>query len=331
MIYICALAAVTFEEQFRAGLMALQRNDLALAQTGLEAAAKLAPLNGRVWIALAQTYRKLGVVDKAAGAVVKAETLGAKDAVVMSSLALYYAESGNVLKAAEAQARYAELAPKDSAAWERAESMYFSAAQPLLQQSKFGEAAAIFVAGTARLKDSAQLFLGLGVAYYGLRRFDDAAAAFTKTIAIAPEISQPYVFLGRFLDQIPARVPGLMKTFIEFEKANPSLATGYFLHAKALNVQSTEPETAKLLLEKALSIVESDGPSHFELGSVLDRLRQYPEAAKEFERAAELVPNDPPTHYRLARVYERLGKTEAAKAEWERHAVLEAAARDAKK
>ena len=57
---------------------------------------------------------------------------------------------------------------------------------------------------------------------YGLRRFDDAADAFLRTIAIAPEIEQPYVFLGKFLDQIPLRVPELTKKFIEYETANPS-------------------------------------------------------------------------------------------------------------
>ena len=89
-----------------------------------------------------------------------------------------------------------------------AESLYFEAAQPLLQQGKFAEAIAILSAGTKYLKNSAQLELALGVAYYGLRRFDDAAGAFLRTIAIAPDIEQPYVFLGKFLDQIPAALAG---------------------------------------------------------------------------------------------------------------------------
>jgi len=46
-------APATFEETFRAGLLALQRNDLNSAETNLETAAKLAPGNGRVWVALA--------------------------------------------------------------------------------------------------------------------------------------------------------------------------------------------------------------------------------------------------------------------------------------
>ena len=84
-------APATFEESFRAGLLALQRNDLTAAETNLEAAAKLAPGNGRVWVALAQTYWKLKENVKADAAAAKAETLAPRDPLVQSSLAIYYA------------------------------------------------------------------------------------------------------------------------------------------------------------------------------------------------------------------------------------------------
>jgi Flp pilus assembly protein TadD len=199
-----------------------------------------------------------------------------------------------------------------------------------LQRGDFAGAVTILESGTKRLKESAQLQMALGVACYGLRRFEQAASAFIKTIEIAPEVPQPYTFLGRFLDQIPDRMPELTKTFADYEKANPDRFSGYFLHAKALNVQSLEPELAKALLEKAISINDQDAQAHFELGSVLDRLRRFPDAAREFERAAQLAPNDPAVHYRLSRIYDRLGRTEEAQAERDRHLVLEKSARGVK-
>jgi tetratricopeptide (TPR) repeat protein len=316
-------APATFEETFRAGLLALQRNDLNAAETSLEAAAKIAPGNGRVWVALSQTYWKRKENAKADAAAAKAEALGQRDPLVLSSLAIFYAESGRALKSADAQARYSLLVPNDASARERAEALYFEAAQPLLQQGKFAEAIDIVSAGTKYLKNSAQLELALGVAYYGLRRLDDAAGAFLRTIAIAPDIEQPYVFLGKFLDQIPLRLPEVTKKFIEYEAANPSKSAAYLLHAKALNAQSAEPDTARKLLEKALEMNEGDAAAHFELGTVFDRTRHYTDAAREFERAAELAPSDAATHYRLSRVYDRLGKPEAAQIERERHAKLE--------
>jgi tetratricopeptide (TPR) repeat protein len=315
-------ASAGFEESFRAGLLALQRNDLNVAETELGAAAKLEPNNGRVWVALARTYWKLKDAGKANDAALKAAALAGSDPLVLSTLAIYYSDSGQTLKAAEAQARYAVAVPRDTAAREKADSLYFEATQPLLQQEKFAEAIAILSEARGRLKNSAQLELALGVAYYGLRRFDDAAGAFLRTIAIAPDVDQPYTFLGRFLDQIPGRLPEVMQQFVNYERANPSKSLGYLLHAKALNAQSIEPEAAQTLLQKAISLDDRDASAHFELGSVFDRTQRYQDAEREFQRAAGLDSVNPATHYRLARIYDRLGKTEAARAERELHTKL---------
>lgn len=315
-------ASPTFEDSFRAGLLALQRDDLHNAETNLEAAAKLAPGNSRVWVALAQTYSRLHEPDKADHAEGKAVALASNDPVALHSLAIYYSESGRTLKAAGAEAKYAATVPLEAAAREHAAALYFEAAQPLLRQEKFAEAAAILEEARARVDNNAQLELAAGVAYYGLRRFDDAAGAFLRTIAISPATEQPYLFLGKFLDQIPARLPEVTKRFIEYENANPSSFMGYLLHAKALDAQSVDPEAARKLLAKALAINDRDASAHFELGALLDRTRQFAEAAREFARAADLDPSDPATHYRLARVYDHLGNHEAARTERERHAEL---------
>jgi tetratricopeptide (TPR) repeat protein len=312
----------TFEEAFRAGLLALQRNDLNGAVTSLVTAAQLAPNNGRVWVALAQTYWKRKETAKADDAAGKAALRGTNDPLVQSTLVIYYSESGQLPKAADAQARYSALAPQDSGARAKAESLYFEAVQPLLQKQKFGDAIAILSKATERLTNSAQLELALGVAYYGLRRFDEAAGAFLRTIAAAPQIDQPYLFLGRFLGQIPNRLPEVTRQFVAYQEANPESPLGYLLHAKALNAQTMEPETARKLLEKSISMNDRDASAHFELGSVLDRTQHYVEAEREFERARELDPADPATHYRLSRVYDRLGKPDAARAEREWHARL---------
>jgi tetratricopeptide (TPR) repeat protein len=322
-------AAPSFEQPFRNGLLALQRNDLAEARTDLETASRMAPGNGRIWVALSQTYWKLKDGSKADSAAAKAEKLGAADPAVLSALVIFYSETGHGLQAAEAQARYAGLVPQDAGARQRAEQLYFEMSQPLLQKGDFGAALTILQNGADHLKDSAQIHLALGVACYGLRRFDDAAAAFLRTIAIAPEIEQPYTFLGKFLDQIPGRLPEVTKVFAAYAAANPTKAAGYFLQAKAMNAQAIDPERARRLLEKALSMDDRDAAAHFELGNALERLQSYPEAAHEFERAAQLAPDDPAVHYRLSRVYDRLGRADAAEVERERHAVLEKAQRDA--
>jgi Flp pilus assembly protein TadD len=324
-LFLLLAQAATFEESFRSGLLALQRNDLEAAEANLGAAAKLAPNNGRVWVALARTYWKLKQNSNADAAAAKAEAVAPADPLVLTSLVIYYSESAQLPKAAAAQAKYAGTVPSDTAAREKAESLYFEAVQPLLQQQNFSEAIAILGKAGDTVKNSAQLELASGVAYYGLRRFDEAAHAFLRTISLAPEIDRPYVFLGRFLTQVPALLPEITQRFAAYEKAHPEVAAGYLLHAKALNAQSIEPENARQLLEKAISLEEKNASAHFELGVVLDRTHQYGDALRELQRAAALDPADSATHYRLSRIYDRLGRPDDARKERELHAKLAAA------
>ena len=61
------------------------------------------------------------------------------------------------------------------------------------------------------------------------------------------------------------------------------------------------------LLAKAIALNDRDASAHFELGTVLDRLQRFADAAREFKKATELDPADAAAHYRLSRDYERLG------------------------
>ena len=304
-------------DPFRDGLVALQRGDLAAAQSNLEQASKAAPGDGRVWVALAQVYLRQRNESGAAHAAHRAEELGPHDPAVLQGLAIYYSETHQDLKGARTEAKL----PGDTAR-KRAAELYFAAAKPLLDAQKFEEAAVVLEEATATLPRDAQLQLALGVSDYGLRRFTMAADAFLRTIDIDPAIEQPYAFLGKILDQIPERLPQAAERFATYEAAHPESATGYLLHAKALDAQSIEPETALRLLQKSIVINPGDAAAHFELGTVFDRLQRFSDAASEFARSAELAPADPAVHYRLARDYDRIGKRDAAAAEREKHAQL---------
>ena len=282
---IAGLASETFQDVFRNGLLALQRNDLAAAEADLQSAAGMQPENARVWVALAQTYRKRGELKKADDAAQEAGKLGANDSAVLGTLAIYY----------------------------------FEAAQPLLRGEKFGDVISLLNAAPAAIRKTAQIELVQGVAYYGLRRFDEASAAFLAVIALDPSIKQPYFFLGKMLDQIPSRLEEATRVFALYERNNPSDFEGYLLHAKSLDARGVEPETARKLLDRAIAMEPGSADAHFELGGLLERLRSYSEAAAEFERAAVLNPADPAAHYRLSRLYQRLNKPEAAIAEREQH------------
>ena len=306
-------ASFAIDDSYRAGLNALQQGDLVAAQSNLENARAASPRDGRIWVALSQTYWRQHKNGEAEDAASKAASLAPDDAVVLQALTIYYTETNQTLKAARVSVKYS--APK-------AAELYFAAAKPLLDQQKFAEAVTILEESVKRVPKNAQLEVALGVACYGLRRFDDAAEAFLRTIDIAPDIEEPYTFLGKILDQIPNQLPRATEKFAAYQAAHPASAMAYLLHAKALDAQSREPETALRLIEKSISLDSRDATAYFELGTVLDRLNRFPEAAAAFGRAAKLAPNDAPTHYRLARDYDRLGKHDQAQAERDKHAKL---------
>jgi Flp pilus assembly protein TadD len=276
-LLLLLLAASPFDDSFRAGLTALEHGDLAAAQTNLEEAARLAPADdpaaaARAWITLAQTYSRLGKDAQAGDAADKAAVLAPHDSAVL-------------LKAARFAAKYSSRVPQNGDAFGRAIELYFDASRPLLDERKFGEAVVILEEAVTALPKSAQLELTLGVTYYGLRRFDDAADAFLNTIDVAPETEQPYTFLGKFLDRIPSRLPRVTQRFAEYESAHPDNAVAWLLHAKALDAQSIEPEVSLRLLEKSIALNPSDASAHFEAGIVLDRLRRFADAAVEYQKA----------------------------------------------
>jgi tetratricopeptide (TPR) repeat protein len=126
------------------------------------------------------------------------------------------------------------------------------------------------------------------------------------------------------MDQAGGRLDEIAGKFQAFARANPLGYLGCYLHAKALIAQARNPELAETLLRQAVAIEGRHGESHFELGGLLEKKRQWAEAAQEFTRCAELNPKEPAPHYRLARLYDRLGKPADAARERELHAKLTA-------
>jgi len=198
------------------------------------------------------------------------------------------------------------------------ESYYFELARDLLKHNSPHEAIQVLEDGKKVFAGSAQIELTLGVAYYSMRRFPDAVDAFLRVIRIDPGAEQPYVFLGRMLDQTEAKLPDVTAAFAVLAKANPENYTADFLYGKALAFGGKRDE-AEASLRKSIAVNDGFWESHFELGGVLEARRDYAGAAREFSRAAQLNPKNPGVHYRLARVYDRLGKADEAKAEHALH------------
>lgn len=131
LLALCFLAGQSdFETHYVSGLKALNNLDLPAAQSGLQAASKLQPSNPRVWVALAQTYLRLGKTPLANDAALKAERFGAEDPVTLRLLAMFYSEQEKFARAGDLEVRCAAKDRQDSLAPARAMADYLRADQP---------------------------------------------------------------------------------------------------------------------------------------------------------------------------------------------------------
>ena len=327
----------------QSGLVALQNGQLTEARDALEQASRVEPNNPYVWSSLAETYLKLKEPEKASAAANIAEKSVPGNPVLAHGLAMYYSEAGEFARAANLEQQYAESDKADAGAMSRAAQLYFKAgntdaalaaadkaaqrdpqvafefAQLFLHRGDFTPAADVVQSGLATHPNDTQLVLALGVARYGQRRFEDAVVAFLKVIQINPTIEQPYVFLGRMLDQAGSHLDEITDDYQKWAEREPQNAKAQLLLAKALLAADADDARAEGLLRKAIALDTNDWEAHYELGVWLERKHLYPDAAEELKRSIELNGTEPMPHYHLARVYDRLGKPELAQAQREAH------------
>jgi tetratricopeptide (TPR) repeat protein len=202
---------------------------------------------------------------------------------------------------------------------------YFEAAHVYLLRQRFDAAVKVLERGCKLFDKSAQLTLALGVAYYGQRRFGDAADRFIRTIDLAPEVEQPYVFLSKMLDQSADRFPKILPRFEAWATANPDNALAQFVYAKGLLASGGDHAKAEQLLGASIRLKGDQWESHYELGVLLEKQRKFQDAAAELERSVEIRPEQADAHYHLSRVYDRLGQSEKAALHREAHQRLTSA------
>jgi tetratricopeptide (TPR) repeat protein len=345
------LAAQSFEEEFRRGLLALSGNDLPQARQHLESASRVNPDNAMLWAALAQTYllgKETALAEDAAGRAVR---LAPADSPAQHALAMFYSQTGDFAKAALAERQYASRkgADAESAAsaatlslragegeqallWAKTaverdpsnEAYAYDLGQMQLHRGDFSGALATLAKACERFPKSAHIQLAYGVAAYGQRRFADAIDAFLRVTVIDPAVEQPYAFMARILPQAGDRLPQVVAAFAAWERAEPDNYLAVCLHAKALSAAAGNPPEIEAKLKRSIQLNGAYWESHFELGVLLARNREWKPAAAELSRSIELNPNVAAAHFQLARAFEKLGDPERAQVERAEHQRLTA-------
>jgi tetratricopeptide (TPR) repeat protein len=311
-LLVTALLLAAQSNPYKDAGAALASGDLAAAQASLEALTVKDPGNARAWMLLAQTYARRKNTAAALAAASKSETLGARDPEVLRGLAFLFTDLQPDLKRAATElSASVQLAPYD-------ENAQFLLIQFYLQHEDFTQASAAIARARKIFARSPQIELAAGVCAYGMRRFPEALDQFLKTIALAPDVPQSYLFLGRMLDHAADRLPEIVERFSQFHARHPDDPAACLLYAKAL-IAALDPagfppqaEQAMQLLEHARSLDGNQAETHYQIGCLLERKHDDAAAASELEQSVALDPREPGAHFHLARVYQRLGRKEDA-------------------
>lgn len=188
------------------------------------------------------------------------------------------------------------------------EEAHSQVGQAYLRAGRFAKAVPFLEESAAKYPDSAQMQLALGVAYYGQRRFEDAGLRFIRTIDIDPSVVQPYVFLAKMVDQLEPLWSTIEPQFRKWYEKDSSGHLAPFVWAKLLLARGGADQQAEALLRESIARKPDYWEPHFELGGLLEKKRQWAEAAAAYETSARFNAKQAEPQYRLARVYSRLNQ-----------------------
>lgn len=145
------------------------------------------------------------------------------------------------------------------------------------------------------------LHLNLGLAYFKLNQFPDAAAQFELAAKAAPADFQTTVLLGmsyygcrRFSDAAD-----------QFSRASTQQPDNDELRLRLAQsyMWSKQYDRAKVEFQFLLARNPDSAPVHILLGEVLDAAKEQDKAISEFEAAVKVAPHDPDAHFGLGYLY----------------------------
>ena len=270
----------------------------------------------------AELYLRAGNADKA---IQLAEQILARgdSAAVRNLLGQAYRQKGDPARAVEELQKAIRLDPGKPA-------YYFELAQLFIDHRTPQPAVLALEEGLRRAPRQPELLRLLGVAYLGTGDTAKALDAFLRLIELQPDSEVGYASLETLVADAGSRLPDIAERLRGFCERNPANPIGYFLRARALQVEPSDKAVEiRVLLEKSIAVEPAFWPAHFELHKLLLESGDTAAAARALEKTTALNPDYAAAHYSLAQLYARLGDRERARREREIHHALATRQREA--
>ena len=202
-----------------------------------------------------------------------------------------------------------------------AEKYIFDWGNELLLHRGYEPGVKVFASGVERYPQSAMLHIGLGVAYYSLGFYDDAAKALCRATDLAPSDPRPYLFLGRMFDISLSQADEVTKRLKRFAETQPNNPFASYYYAMSLwKVKRRQGRQANLaqvesLLKRAAVLDPAFADPHLQLGILYADQQKDSDAIQEFQNAVSLKADLAEAHYHLAQAYQRVGEKALAERE----------------
>lgn len=275
------------DADYRAGVAALNRNDLKTALADFQSVVKLAPSAEQGHSALGAVLVRLGRLPEGIRELEQALRMKPGDGSAQLNLALVYEQSGQAAKAlplfakVEASAR-AEKRPLAASilepyAWALAASGQFDAALLRMKEAAGSEP------GNVEILDE------LGSLYAHAQNWVEAEKAFHAALKARPEFALAHLHLGLAMKQL--QEPGAMEEMAradELAPENPLIAAQY----GGVLADAGQDEQAIAVLERAEKANPGLIPVTYPLGLALQRMGRLDEAIPLLQKAADAQPKD---------------------------------------
>ena len=154
-------------------------------------------------------------------------------------------------------------------------------------------------------------YYGLGLAYTGLEKFEDAIAAYQRAIAYAPDWAYTHAALGSAY----ASTHRYAEALDAYKVAVALDSDDKMIHHQIGNVYSKRGEHAAAIRHQlqAIAIAPQFASAHYQLGLLYAQERQWEDAINAYRTAYANDPALVEALYNLAQAYLRTGDTAAAR------------------
>ncbi|MDE0297106.1 MAG: tetratricopeptide repeat protein [Candidatus Poribacteria bacterium] len=187
----------------------------------------------------------------------------------------------------------------------------FRLARRFMRQRKYVEASREFQKALWHDPNLVEAHSGLGHAYFGLGRLDDALKAQQKAIELQPDMAEAHVAKGLILLQRAEK----SEAKADYERAISAFRKGIELNSKLeipilvraslgrIYLQEGKLKEASHQFEEILKVDPNSGDAHYYLGTLHVRRRNYEKAEESYGHAIKLDPTSAKAYERLAHLY----------------------------